>query len=361
MAIAGYEIREKIYESANSVVYRGSRQSDNQAVILKMLKDEYPTSAELTRLRQEYEIIRSLKITGAIAAYELEKYQNTLVLVVEDFGGESLKQWLGDRQLSIAEFLIIAIKITAGLQGIHAEGVIHKDVNPANIVFNSETGELKFIDFGIATVLSQSNQALANPNALEGTPAYISPEQTGRMNRSLDYRTDFYSLGATFYELLAHQPPFTGNDVMELIHSQIAISPVPPHIRNSEIPQTISNIIMKLLAKTPEERYQSAWGIKADLETCLHQLQETGEIADFILGRQDISSQFQIPDRLYGRSAEVETLLTAFQRVRQGSCEMMLVKGYSGIGKSTLVQEISKQIAREGGVFYYWQIRSFSG
>ncbi|MBC6422778.1 MAG: AAA family ATPase [Hormoscilla sp. SP5CHS1] len=343
-----------------------------------MLKQDYPTSAELTRYQKEYEIIRSLKIAGAIAAYELQKYQNTLVLVLKDFGGCSLKQWLGgvwsmpmalrwarsacpsgqkhaedagDRQLSIAEFLTIAIKITAGLQGIHAANVIHKDVNPANIVFNSETGQLKFIDFRIATVLSRSNSTLANPNVLEGTFAYISPEQTGRMNRSLDYRTDLYSLGATFYELLAHQPPFTGNDVMELIHSQIAIEPVPPHLRDSEIPLTVSDIVMKLLAKTPEDRYQSAWGIKADLETCLHQLQETGEIADFILGRQDIASQFQIPDRLYGRSAEVETLLTAFKRVRQGSCEMMLLKGYSGIGKSRLVPEISQQIAREGGYF----------
>jgi len=361
MAIAGYEIREKIYESANSLVYRGSRQSDKQAVILKMLKQDYPTSEELTRLRQEYEIIRSMKIAGAIAAYELQKYQNTLVLVLEDFGGYSLKQWLGSRQLTVAEFLSIAIKITAGLQGIHAAKVIHKDVNPANIVFNSETGQLKFIDFGIATVLSRSNQTLANPNVLEGTPAYISPEQTGRMNRSLDYRTDFYSLGATFYELLTHQPPFTGNDVMELIHSQIAIEPVPPHLLDSEISQTVSQIVMKLLAKTPEDRYQSAWGIKADLETCLHQLQETGQIVDFIVGRQDISSQFQIPDRLYGRSAEVETLLTAFQRVRQGSCEMMLVKGYSGIGKSTLVQEISKQIAREGGYFIAGKFDHFQG
>jgi len=387
MAIAGYEIREKIYESANSLVYRGSRQSDNQPVILKMLKQDYPTSAELTRYQKEYEIIRSPKIAGAIAAYELQKYQNTLVLVLEDFGGSSLKQWLGgvwsmpiaaarcqpcpsgqehaeeagDRQLSIAEFLTIAIKITAGLQGIHAANVIHKDVNPANIVFNSETGQLKFIDFGIATVLSRSNSTLANPNVLEGTLAYISPEQTGRMNRSLDYRTDLYSLGATFYELLAHQPPFTGNDVMELIHSQIAIEPVPPHLLDSEIPQTVSQIVMKLLAKTPEDRYQSAWGIKADLETCLHQLQETGEIADFILGRQDISSQFQIPDRLYGRSGEVETLLTAFQRVGQGSCELMLVKGYSGIGKSTLVQVISKQIAREGGYFITGKFDHFQG
>lgn len=361
MAIAGYEIREKIYESANSLVYRGSRQSDNQPVILKMLKQDYPTSAELTRYQKEYEIIHSLKIAGAIAAYELQKYQNTLVLVLEDFGGCSLKQWLGDRQLTVAEFLTIAIKITAGLQGIHAANVIHKDVNPANIVFNSETGQLKFIDFGIATVLSRSNSTLANPNVLEGTLAYISPEQTGRMNRSLDYRTDLYSLGATFYELLAHQPPFTGNDVMELIHSQIAIEPVPPHLRDSEIPLTVSDIVMKLLAKTPEDRYQSAWGIKADLETCLHQLQETGEIADFILGRQDISSQFQIPDRLYGRSAEVETLLTAFKRVRQGSCEMMLVKGYSGIGKSRLVQEISQQIAREGGYFITGKFDHFQG
>ena len=359
MAIAGYEVREKIYESAKTLVYRGCRQSDGQGAILKMLKDDYPTSAEISRYQKEYEIIRSLKIEGAIAAYDLEKYQNTLVLILEDFGGYSLKEWLGDRQLSIAEFLEIAIKITGVLQEIHAAKVIHKDVNPANIVFNSETGELKFIDFGIATVLSGSNQTIANQNVLEGTLAYISPEQTGRMNRSLDYRTDLYSLGATFYELLTNQPPFTGNDVMELIHSQIAREPVPPHEVRREIPQTVSSIVMKLLAKAPEKRYQSAWGIKADLETCLQMLLETGEIADIILGGQDISCQFQIPDRLYGRSAEVETLHEAFLRVSKGGCEMMLVKGYLGIGKSTLVQEISKQITREGGYFITGKFESF--
>jgi predicted ATPase/GAF domain-containing protein len=231
--------------------------------------------------------------------------------------------------------------------------IIHKDINPSNIIIQPETGKIKIIDFGISTVFNRETLTLKNPNVLEGTLAYISPEQTGRMNRSLDYRTDFYSLGVTFYELLTGQLPFITSDSLELVHCHIAKQPIPPSEINLEIPSVLSAIVLKLMAKTAEERYQSAFGIQADLAECLRQLETEGRISDFPLGRQDISDYFQIPQKLYGREEEVEILLSAFDRVVRPNApiEMMLVAGYSGIGKSSLVAEIHKPNTRLRGYF----------
>ena len=381
-------VTAKIYESANSLVYRGIRTSDNTPVILKVLKQDYPTPAELTRYKQEYEITRSLNLDGVVKAYSQQDYQRTLVIILEDFGGESLAKLVndlaGEFPMPLPEFLSLAIEITEILGRIHSSNVIHKDINPSNIVLNPATGIVKLIDFGIATRLSRTNPTFRNPNVLEGTLAYISPEQTGRMNRFLDYRTDFYSLGVTFYELLTGKLPFTTTDALELVHCHIAKEPLPPSTINPAIPQTVSSIVMKLMAKNAEQRYQSAWGIKADLEECLQQLETNRQIAAFPLGTQDISDKFQIPQKLYGREREVETLLTAFERVAgrdkeeggdrgavftnistensplsslspvtipQSKIEMMLIAGYSGIGKSALVQEIYKPITHKRGYF----------
>jgi serine/threonine protein kinase len=285
--ISGYQIVSRIYESANSEVYRAIRETDGQRVILKVLKQDYPTPAELTRYKQEYELTRTLKLEGVIKAYGLEKYQNTLVMFVEDFGGESLKILTKNKPFSLGEFLSIAIKVATRLGQIHSAQIIHKDINPANIVLHPETQQLKIIDFGISTRLTRENPTLKNPKVLEGTLAYISPEQTGRMNRSLDYRTDFYSLGVTFYELLTGKLPFETEDDLELVHCHIAKQPLLPSEINPLIPPVLANIVMKLMAKNAEERYQSAWGLKADLENCLQQLQSTGNIENFTLATQD--------------------------------------------------------------------------
>ncbi len=377
IAISGYQILAQIYESANSLVYQAIREQDNKAVILKKLKEDYPTSSELTRYQQEYEIIRNLNIDGVVKAYGLETYQRTLVIILEDFGGSSLTK-LVNRNVekkhifSLRVFLKIAIKICEILGSIHAKNIIHKDINPSNIVFNPETEQLKIIDFGICTQLTRENPTIKNPNILEGTLAYMSPEQTGRMNRSLDYRTDFYSLGVTFYELLTGKLPFETTDALELVHCHIAKVPISPHELLPEIPKTLSDLVMKLMAKTAEERYQSAFGIKVDLELCLTQLNTKGKISEFPLASSDISDKFQIPQKLYGREQEVKTLLAAFERVAGGEreagqeegiisqtkiqnpkskIEMMLVAGYSGIGKSALVAEVHKPITEKRGYF----------
>lgn len=192
----------------STIIYRGFRESDNQAVILKLLKKEYPAPEDIARFKGEFELTKSLRIEGVIKAYSLEKYKNTFVMILEDFGGESLKNQIGSKKFMLEKLLRLAIHLTETLEEIHKNHVIHKDINTSNIIWNPKTDQIKIIDFGISTRLSRVTPRLLNPDILEGTLPYISPEQTGRMNRTLDYRTDFYSLGVTFYEILTGQLPF---------------------------------------------------------------------------------------------------------------------------------------------------------
>ncbi|ARV62613.1 serine/threonine protein kinase [Nostocales cyanobacterium HT-58-2] len=351
ITIADYDLIEVIYEGATTCVYRASRKSEQTSVIVKTLKAEYPTVEELTRLRHEYQILQSLEIAGIVKPLALKSYQNGLMLILSDFGGQFLKDHITTHTLELNNFLKIAIQLSSTLAQLHQNNILHKDIKPDNILINPKTGQVEIIDFGISSRLSRENQTVSNPNLLEGTLAYMSPEQTGRMNRSIDYRTDFYSLGVTFYEMLTGQLPFATTNPLELVHCHIAKTPVAPKELNHEIPQAVSDIVMKLLAKTAEERYQSALGLKADLEECLRQLQATGKIEDFIVGQLDLCSQFLIPQKLYGREKEVATLMDAFERVSLGATEMMLVSGYSGIGKSSLVNEVHKPIVRQQGYF----------
>jgi predicted ATPase/signal transduction histidine kinase/CheY-like chemotaxis protein/tRNA A-37 threonylcarbamoyl transferase component Bud32 len=330
-----YKSLTKIYENANSIVCRSQRVEDDKSVILKILKQDYPTSDELNRYRQEYDITSRLShLDGVVKAYDIEKYQNTLMICLEDFGGESLKNHIID--------IPIAIQISDILARIHQHNIIHKDINPYNIVYNPATKVVKFIDFGISTLFARQHLTLKNPEVLEGTLAYMSPEQTGRMNRALDYRSDFYSLGVTFYELFTGNLPFDADDPMELVHCHLAKQPPFPN----DLPLMLSKIIMKLMAKTAEERYQSAWGIKADLEQVLKNPKEI-----FELGRFDVSERFQISQKLYGREHEIQILVDDFEKASQGDKQMVLIAGYSGIGKSVLVKELYKSLTKNRGYF----------
>ncbi|WP_036479641.1 AAA family ATPase [Myxosarcina sp. GI1] len=370
ITLTGYQILAQIYASLNSEVYRATRLADGRAVILKVLKD-YPTARELARYKQEYKTINSLNFDSAIArraaaepiaAYSLETFQRTVAIVLEDFGAISLRKLLEKQPLTVKEFLPIGIEIVASLKQIHAAKIIHKDINPANIVINPTTRQVKIIDFGLATILKQENPVLKAPQVIEGTLAYISPEQTGRMNRSLDYRTDYYSLGVTFYELLTQQLPFQANDALELVHCHLAKQPLSPHELNPNIPPAVSNIVMKLMAKTAEERYQSADGIKFDLEACWNQLSTTGKIVDLAIASRDLVDRFQIPQKLYGREREIASLLAAFEKVASGansSPQLTLVTGHSGLGKTTLVREIYKPITQKRGYFIAGKFEQF--
>jgi predicted ATPase/signal transduction histidine kinase/tRNA A-37 threonylcarbamoyl transferase component Bud32 len=367
LRIPGYRIDEQIYAGDKTVVYRGIREQDSHPVILKMMRDEYPNLNEIIQFRNQYTITKNLDICGIVKPYSLEEYGNRYVLVMEDYGGISLSSYINQYptlgQLTLEGFFLIAIAITATLGELHQQRIIYKDVKPANILIHPQTKEVKLIDFSIASLLPRETQQLQNINVLEGTLAYISPEQTGRMNRGIDYRTDFYSLGVTFYELLTGSLPFESSDPMELVYCHIAKQPPLLEGRREEVPQVISDIVMKLMAKNAEDRYQSAVGLKYDLEWCFSQWQEKRAIAHFKIAQKDISDRFLIPEKLYGRQSEVETLLAVFDRVAGNreqinqpaelspQSELVLIAGFSGIGKTAVVNEVQKPIVRQRGYF----------
>ncbi|MEG5034495.1 AAA family ATPase [Microcoleus sp. AT3-D2] len=356
---SGYEITEQLYVGTRTLVYRGIRTRDQYPVVIKLLRNEYPTFNELIQFRNQYTIAKNLDFPHIVKPLTLEVYQNSYALVMEDFGGVSLPTYLKtttnetqpSQVLPLAEFLQLAIQLTDIIHYLYQNRVIHKDIKPANILINPDTQKIQLIDFSIASLLPRETQEIQNPNILEGTLAYLSPEQTGRMNRGIDYRSDFYSLGVTFYELLTGKLPFISDDPMKLVHCHLATPSKPIHQINPEIPLILSQLVSKLMAKNAEKRYQSALGLKHDLEICLVQLQKTAKIENFELGKRDISDRFTIPEKLYGREKEVDQLLAAFERVSIGSTEMMLVAGFSGIGKTAVVNEVHKPIVRQRGYF----------
>lgn len=351
LSMKGYQFSENIFESNHSLVFRGVRESDDRPVIIKILNKEFPTTKELAEFKREFKITKKLDLPGVAKVLNLEKYQNSLALIVEDFGAESLAKHLLGQIMPLDIFLDVAIQICKTLAGVHQHNIIHKDLNPTNIVWNRAENQAKIIDFGISSLLSREASALKGIHAMQGTLKYLSPEQTGRMNRALDYRTDLYSLGATFYELLCGRPPFDQEDALEQIHSHIALAPPDPSRFNLHIPDPIAQLILKLLAKSPEDRYQSASGVAADLEHFLKQLKAKGLIQDGVLGRWDKTANFQISEKLYGRENEKRALLSFFDMACLGQPSVVFVSGYSGIGKSALVQEIHKPILAAKGSF----------
>ncbi|MBD2312965.1 AAA family ATPase [Desertifilum sp. FACHB-1129] len=349
--LANYDITEQIYAGSRTLVYRAVCQTDRTPAIIKLLKHEQPSFNELVQFRNQYTITQNLNIPGIVQPWSLEPYCNGYALVMEDFGGISLQQLTQGRSLPVEQFFAIALQLADILHQLHQCRVIHKDLKPANILIHPETQQVKLIDFSIASLLPRETQEIQSPNVLEGTLSYLSPEQTGRMNRGIDYRSDFYSLGVTFFELLTGQLPFQSHDPMELVHCHLAKQPPSACDVNPELPLMLGEIICKLMAKNAENRYQSALGLKYDLMQC----QQTGQSGDkstrFELGQRDVSDRFLISEKLYGREQEVETLLEAFGRVANGASELLLVAGFSGIGKTAVVNEVHKPITRQNGYF----------
>ncbi|QMS86981.1 AAA family ATPase [Nostoc edaphicum CCNP1411] len=351
LRIAGYRTIEQLYSGSRTQVYRAVRECDRLPVVIKLLKREYPTFSELVQFRNQYAIAKNIDIPGIIKPYSLEAYHNGYVLVMEDFGGVSLRQFTQGKTLTLEQFLPIALQLLDTLHQLHQQRIIHKDIKPANILIHPDTKQIKLIDFSIASLLPRETQEIQSIKGLEGTLAYLSPEQTGRMNKGIDYRSDFYSLGITFFELLSGKLPFESYDPMELVHCHIAKLPPCVCDFNPDLPLMLGEIIHKLMAKNAEDRYQSAMGLKHDLVTCLEQWRETGKHTWFDLGQRDISDRFLIPEKLYGRESEVQTLLEAFGHVANGGCQLMLVAGFSGIGKTAVVNEVHKPIVRWNGYF----------
>ncbi|MBD2357519.1 AAA family ATPase [Tolypothrix sp. FACHB-123] len=356
--IPGYQICSQLYAGTRTKVYRAIRELDKVPVVIKMLAVEYPSFHELLQFRNQYTISKHLHIPGIIQPLSLETYGNGYILIMADTREISLREYIQDNTISLIEFCQIALQLTDILHDLHHNRVIHKDIKPANILIHPQTKQIQLIDFSIASLLPKETTEIQNPHVLEGTLAYISPEQTGRMNRGIDYRSDFYALGVTFYELLTGELPFIARDPLELVHCHLAKQPNP--INNEAIPQVVGDIVMKLLAKNAEDRYQSALGLKHDLEICLTQLKDTGEITNFAIAQRDICDRFLIPEKLYGRKLEVSTLLQAFERVANGTSEMMLVAGFSGIGKTSVVNEVHKPITRQQGYFIKGKFDQFN-
>ncbi len=305
----------------------------------------------VARLEHEYALKAELDADWAARPVALTRYNDCMALVLEDPGGAPVDRLLG-RPLDVPDFLRIAIPLAMALRQVHERGLIHKDIKPANILMDAASGGVWLTGFGIASRLPREHQAPAPAEVIAGTLAYMAPEQTGRMNRSVDSRSDLYALGVTFYEMLTGQLPFTAADPMEWVHCHIARQPVPPNERVAGVPGPLSAMVMKLLAKTAEERYQTAAGVEADLRQALTEWESHGRIAPFLLGAYDVSGRLLIPEKLYGREREIDVLLASFDRVvANGTFEFVLVSGYSGIGKSSVVHELRKALVPSRGLF----------
>ena len=355
---------ETLREDEEFALCRGRRDQGEPATILSIAPvSEHPVPAILERLEHQYSLRDELDSGWAARPFALVRREGRPLLILQDPGGEPLDRLLGPARnasrsdagwqpMETTRFLRLACGLAVALGKLHQQGLIHKDIKPANILVDSARGAVWLTGFGIASRLPRERQSAEPPETIAGTLAYMAPEQTGRMNRSIDSRSDLYSLGITFYEMLTGELPFTASDPMEWVHSHIARQPVAPDQYAKEIPAPLSAIVMKLLAKTAEERYQTAAGVEADLRKCLSAWESFGRIDPFQPGTQDVSDRLRIPERLYGREREIDALLASFDRVvMNGTSELVLVSGYSGIGKSSVVHEVHKVLVPPRGLF----------
>lgn len=359
LILGNYHFHSLIFSSEKTAVYQAFDSVHNESVIIKVLKGDAPTTEQLTKFKYEYEITKKLT-RGAVNVYALETYNQSLALVMEDFGGIALTYFLSKRSLDIPYFLELSICLINTLEDIHSQHVIHSDVNPSNIVYNPDSKVAKFIDFGNALTLDKEFPTLKSLNNFASSLPYISPEQTGLMNCPIDYRTDYYSLGVTFYEMLTGTVPFHNDNPLNLIYMHLTEVPQAPHELNPEIPVALSNIVMKLLSKRPSERYQSAYGLIADLLTCADQLKRFEKIQPFELGIYDVSSKFLFPEKLYGRENEIAELLATFDRISHGQTEVLLITGSSGVGKSSFINELKIPVAVKRGNFVIGKFEQLS-
>jgi PAS domain S-box-containing protein len=342
---------ELMREDEDSILYRGRKEEDLSQVLVLAPAMEDPGPETLKRLEHEYSLREELDPAWAARPIAMTFHWDRPVLMLEDPGGTPLDQLLG-QPLDLGSSLRLAISLATAIGHVHQRGMIHKDIKPANVLVNLAAGKIWLMGFGIASRVPRERQSPEPPEFIAGTLAYMAPEQTGRMNRSTDSRSDLYSYGVTLYEMLTGSLPFTASDAMEWVHCHVARQPMPPGQRTKGVPGTISAIVMRLLAKTAEERYQTAAGVEADLRRCLAQLEKLGRIDSFSLGTHDVSDRLWIPEKLYGRDREVKVLLDAFQRVViSGTPGLALVAGYSGIGKSSVVNELQKAIVLPRGLF----------
>lgn len=357
--IKDYTILEMIAEGKHTMIFRAQRKTDDKPVIIKLLKREDIIPKNVEKLTHEFDLLSKLKSEHVVRAYDLISIQNSLLLVEEDFQAQTLASVIEDQGMDLLNALEASIAIAEAVGDIHHQHIIHKDIKPQNILINAATNQIKIIDFGIATQLSREVQQVLNPEQLEGSIAYMSPEQTGRMNRPVDYRSDIYSLGITLYQLFTKKLPFEAESPLELIHFHIAQKPIPPNEIDASIPKPISDIVLKCMSKEAEHRYNSAFGLKKDLEKCREALLRTSTIPPFIPGEQDVFDHFHYPEKLHGRQKELHYINQCFNEVWGGATLLLGVSGYPGIGKTSLILESQKQITAKNGRFVQAKIDQF--
>ena len=342
---------ETLRRDQEFVLYRGRDIDDTSQILVLSPATLNPSPVILRRLEHEYSLRQTLDSAWSARPIAMASLWDRPVLVLGDPGGVPLDQLLS-HPLDLTLALRLGINLSSAIDELHRRGVIHKDIKPANVLLNSFTGECWLTGFGISSRLPRERQSAGPPEFLAGTLAYIAPEQTGRMNRSVDSRSDLYSLGITLYQMLTGTLPFIASDPIEWVHCHIARQAVSPSERSNNVPTAVSAIVMKLLAKTAEERYQTASGVKNDFERCLIEWEHKNGIEEFALGERDIPDRLSIPEKLYGRAREIDALLAAFERVvARGRPELVLVSGYSGIGKSSVVNELHKVLIPPRGIF----------
>ncbi len=358
--IPGYTLHSCIYEGPSVCVWRARRESDDLPVIIKATRGMQPLFQDIVRLRQEYEIARTLPVADVVRPLDYLESDTGCALVLEETGGTSLWRMIRESPFSIEEALAIAADLAGKLGELHSHNVVHKDFRPSNILIDSESRSFFITGFGIASVVLKNAQDTAAIQRPDGTLAYISPEQTGRMNSRVDWRSDLYTLGVSLYELFTGKQPFSSEDPLALIYAHIARVPPHPSEFNPLLPPMIGSIICKLMAKSPDERYQNAIGLRKDLLHCLEHYRSSGEIPEFPLGRFDVSDKFHIPSKLYGREHETARLLAAFDAVAGGAAKMVTISGFSGIGKSSLVHELQRPIIKRNCYFISGKFDQFN-
>ncbi|MCY1005073.1 trifunctional serine/threonine-protein kinase/ATP-binding protein/sensor histidine kinase [Nannocystis pusilla] len=349
---AKYRTTGLLSQSAGAGIYRAVRLEDNCAVVIKTLDPRLRPARELERLRAEYELGRSLDLPGTVKPIALDTYRGMPALVLEHFEGTFLEQLLTGTPLPLERFLTLAIGIAGAVEELHRSDVVHKDLKPDNIVVDPVRGEVKLANLGVASPQQRESGLAPTAGILTGSLPYMSPEQTGRMNRPLDFRSDLYSLGVTFYRMLTGRLPFRASDPLEWIHCHVARRVTPPSALRPSVPEVVSAIVVKLLAKVAEDRYQSARGLRRDLERCLAAWRARGQIEPFPLGEEDLAERPRVPLQLYGRERELAALRGAFEAmVETGAPGVVRVSGYSGVGKSSLVHKLQRPIVQAHGFF----------
>ena len=347
VSVPGYRDIDPIFRSERTLVHSAVRIEGNQKVALKSVLPGTEDSNARWRLLHEYKLLSGLDIPHVVKAHSLKNTELGLTLELEHVGSSNL-HLLGSEEVSIRRVLEIAIQLAVAVTALHAHDISHRDINPSNVMYHRTSGELWLIDFGLATELTRESAEALPSRRLEGTLGYLSPEQTGRMNRSVDRRTDFYSLGATIYQLLTNRPPFAIRDPMALLHATVALQPAHACEVRPEVPQVLGDLVMRLLHKDAEQRYQSGQALVDDLKRCLADLAQRGQVVSFELGTTDRRGKFGMPERLYGREAALATLGRALTRSLGGRRSVVGLPGKAGVGKSSLSRELLPKLKGSG-------------